>query len=1779
MGTRCVPSRLPPCLLLVLLASASTLVVSEIPSRQPASFSESTDPASEYIPSGLRVRRSPVLPNKQGSEYGISIQLVNSSRGNLTFKWHDLVLPGHIPFTVGRTYSSDSVPPPADRRGSAIFSDAPWGERDARVRAACAADFGPGWRLSPVERILLRPGGARLELHADNGRSYRFVRSLEGAFVPEHDRPEVKWEEILPLTHDVLEARIAGGMVHTYERGQSPGLYLLAEKRDANGHWVRLSWKGDLLTRIENDGGAYVEVDRRGSRTGVAEPDSSHHRISALRDSAGRAVRFRYDIRGSLVESIAPGNSLTRWEYDSEGRLIGVHDSLARRLLATEYDAGSRVSAFQMGGGRLSFEHDRVTHGTSVLNATGDRTLIHHDPEGRAVRVIDPMGFENSFVYGESGDLVEHRDSQGRSTRYKYARHLVTQVEHEDGSSMQFERDADGRLTAFTDPRGAVTRYSYDGRGNLLGVTDALEYTRTGTYDGAGNLIGYTDALRRMTHFAHDAFGRPTLVVERDGSRWEIEYDPGGPISRIIRPDGESVLVRFDSAGRRIGVVTPEGLTQEAAYDAGGLLSSYVDRSGRRFDLKYNQARRLASAATAGGNSASYAYDANGHLSWIRRAEGPSTEYGYDARNQLSWVRNWPGEDVGFRYDGEGRLVERSLEVGATVAYSYDQAGRLRSSVLPDETAEQLEHDAAGNLVRLTSPSSDLAMEYDDLNRLVQVSRLDLGRSLSLTYDAIGNRSEIRSDDGAYISYAYDALNRLVRAEDSVLGLYELGYDEASRQRSRLRTGDGVQTSYAYDRAGRLVSYEVRSADGRIIEGESYSRDERGRSPTEDWPPTSSRRSWVERRRGPSDHAGRILLFAEDGRIAEIDQRTGSITLINDLDAVGLQVANVTGTSLAQHLRPTWPGSGVVMAPTDGILRLLGGSSAPTQSIPGPGVQALTEFEDMRSFLEALGHYAWLPPFSGLEKLMIQRGFIDLGDGPDGFEVEQVAGQGRGEPPDGSGGLLRRNSLDGARWEFSTTRYYFNTTLIGIVGGAVSEPEGLPSIESHIPIGPEDPPTWQEGCSSDPYGYCDASLAAWDPCCHSPGGGPSGGGGDGGGGGGGGEGSCTLSISPSSVDINPGQSASFTANAVDCSDIPSWSTDGGSPPFGTGTSFTALFPVAGNFTVTATADGVSASASVIVVPPSCNFTVSASPSSPYIGDPVTLTANGNCVQYSWSTQSTACPGTGGVNPWTTKFIQAGSRIVTVAGGNPSGTLTTIKPFNLTVQACTTSLSGPSSAIVGQSVCYSSSVTGGASGTYTWTAPGGVPGSQSGPASSFCTVFPAVGTFTVTLGFNKTVPGCSPVACVGSSRQVTVSPIPPPTVQINSTNPTTLGTAGSRIVSATGRDGFGNPTSGSYAWSTSNSAVLSISGSGSSIQLTGGTPGTATLSVQFVTSAGSATDQVTVNVVGAGLTVFRPTTEGPAYGAPFARRPIPDAEEYSPGAGIRINGDADSAAQENDLIEIEVQVSPFPTPPGVEYVLRRSTDSLQVWDSPSMGTPILTSGSEAPVAPTGPSTSVWVESVGAVPADIAFVARDIPAGTDVASDSAHIYPFRGIVIALGGETQDPTDPADSNHGIFQLAIELYSQGYDVHMLNEDVVTNDGSGAAYDEVVSAIQNRGAMDVAIFGYSHGGGSTHDLAERLDLNRGVIGTFDLAFTAYIDAVENDTATDLDQETRRPPASLFHVNFFQEGLLGGAPTVPPADYEVNVDEFVETHTHGTIDDDPLVLGAIRVRLMTRTSK
>jgi YD repeat-containing protein len=449
----------------------------------------------------------------------------------------------------------------------------------------------------------------------------------------------------------------------------------------------------------------------------------------------------------------------------------------------------------------------------------------------------------------------------------------------------------------------------------------------------------------------------------------------------------------------------------------------------------------------------------------------------------------------------------------------------------------------------------------------------------------------------------------------------------------------------------------------------------------------------------------------------------------------------------------------------------------------------------------------------------------------------------------GKDGRVSEIRARGRRWSYAYDLPTGTTTVTGDDGGKVLRGHERPGIRrrSRPEIGVENLFEEREdpggGCED---GYCgDASVpgeACWNHC---------GGGGGGASGGGGDEEdppqACSFTVSALPAIAGIGQVVEFRLNNV--SGCPpeadtSWITSPvGSPGTGTGSIFMSSWSTGGPKSVMATLGGSTRSMSVTVVPP-CSMTPSG-PTTPTAGSPVTYSVSSNCEEITWNTSPGGCPPSGSGHSFQTTFVQPGPVQVTSDGVNEVGTVT-LAVLGVQVQACQVAITGPSTGLVGDLLCYQGSPTDAPSSLFTWSDSGG----GTGSGETYCTAFPSAGPHSVDVSLTCPVQGCAAVDCGGTAHVVTIAdPCQAGSaVGISAADPSFLIQGQTVTLSAAGQDACGSPTPGTYSWSTSDSSIITLSPSGPQVQVSATAPGTATLSVLFEAPTGTATDTISVTVV-------------------------------------------------------------------------------------------------------------------------------------------------------------------------------------------------------------------------------------------------------------------------------------------------------------------------------------------
>ncbi|OAI57665.1 hypothetical protein AYO47_07770 [Planctomyces sp. SCGC AG-212-M04] len=300
-------------------------------------------------------------------------------------------------------------------------------------------------------------------------------------------------------------------------------------------------------------------------------------------------------------------------------------------------------------------------------------------------------------------------------------------------------------------------------------------------------------------------------------------------------------------------------------------------------------------------------------------------------------------------------------------------------------------------------------------------------------------------------------------------------------------------------------------------------------------------------------------------------------------------------------------------------------------------------------------------------------------------------------------------------------------------------------------------------------------------------------------------------------------------------------------------------------------------------------------------------------------------------------------------------------------------------------------------------------------------------------------------------------------------------------------------------------------------------------------------------------------------------PISEADEESAtrGAGIRVNGDDDNGVAgadysnlaptplaDNDLIRVEVAGE------GELFTLTWA-GSIAVWTSATKDAAIINGSS------VFSGQTVWVEytsqthTVGTT-TQLTLTTQD---GTYFATDTVVFHSFQSVVLAIAGNTQSPSQFGDPNLGIYTIAGSLYAQGYDVQLYGYyEVSSSTGKGKAYDDTVSAVLTRNVNNVAIIGYSWGGGATYNLSNALKKTPTLAPAgYKLVYTAYIDGIRQGSVS---SETRKPVGTLYHDNIYQRKdsfPRGNKVTGANLNLNVTITPWGALLRHVTIDDNPTV--------------
>ncbi len=633
--------------------------------------------------------------------------------------------------------------------------------------------------------------------------------------------------------------------------------------------------KGGNIRRLEND--YVVEGELKVGAMHIGFTD-----ITAKMGGTTVSVNRVYDSRNKSCGDFGYG-----WNLGMQGMTLTESGNIAEGYQLVQ--SGSAFStAYRM---TETISHDVVV---SYGDGTSDRFELTFTPERKALVPISEvelgyrcvtnqkvkleivgdttayvagteLSFYNESMYDvldyklttEEGNEIYLNSDEGVYKVVDSVGNVITVDENgyhsEDGKSITFTRDEEGRVTKATDPSGKVITYEYDKAGDLVAVTDSANRTVTFTYDKKHNLMSITDPIGiAVARNEYDDEGRLIATIDADGNRTEYEHDVEGRSELITDRLGNKTLYIYDDNGNVLSTTDANGNTTKSTYDSFGNVLTKTDANGNLTTYSYDENGNMTTVTDAAGNSVSNVYnkdnlitsmktvddteilmdyDKNGLLSETTDAEGNTTSYTNDRKGNVTGMADEIGTVMTAKYDKDGNVIESTDSAGNRTVNTFDESGNRVSQttyvVTEEGTVERTTryiYNDAGELVQTIDADGNSTSVERNANGQMSAATDSKGRRTEYSYDKYGNVSEIHYSDGTSESFEYDAEGRTIKSVSRTGLATTYGYDKVGNLLKEIDARGNI-TSYTYDK-----NYNVKTITSPTGAVTTYTYDELNRN-------------------------------------------------------------------------------------------------------------------------------------------------------------------------------------------------------------------------------------------------------------------------------------------------------------------------------------------------------------------------------------------------------------------------------------------------------------------------------------------------------------------------------------------------------------------------------------------------------------------------------------------------------------------------------------------------------------------------------------------------------------------------------------------------------------------------------------------------------------------------------------------------------------------------------------------------------------------------------------
>ncbi len=464
--------------------------------------------------------------------------------------------------------------------------------------------------------------------------------------------------------------------------------------------------------------------------------------------TTAQTTNMWYDADGNQVALEDPEQNVTTWAYDgldqatssAQGQAIGagtltfnglaLADGQPRTLQVYVHLSTAALgdwpdySASDAGGG-ASFSANDVAPstggwydvGTLTLAAGDDSTSVTLNQQSGTVPDEVCLGYADSNVYDDAGELTETIDRDGRATTFQYngigeetsENWYSTDTFGSSTETISYVYNAAGLLQSATDQVGsnsanaATDSYSYDAAGDVLSETQTIPglaptVTLNETYsDGNRTQLAATIGAEGsanydfVDNYQYDSlFGQMSQVTQQSFTGTV----PTGDTADVVAP--KSVTFGYDNAGEffTISRYADLGQTELVAqstygYDNLGEITSlnYSDGQGNPLDdfaWTYDALGDVAtSSSSLDANPVAYTTDSTGQVTGASGGAAPTESYSYDSNGNRETTdnANTGGSQVSCITGPNNELL-----FDGTYTYSYDANGNTTARWIASTT-------------------------------------------------------------------------------------------------------------------------------------------------------------------------------------------------------------------------------------------------------------------------------------------------------------------------------------------------------------------------------------------------------------------------------------------------------------------------------------------------------------------------------------------------------------------------------------------------------------------------------------------------------------------------------------------------------------------------------------------------------------------------------------------------------------------------------------------------------------------------------------------------------------------------------------------------------------------------------------------------------------------------------------------------------------------------------------------------------------------------------------